>query len=114
MAKCVRYLIPFGNNRRTNVDLFNNQALKNRKRTVGENKDPVYTVPDSQGHVIKLNTFNASLAFKFMIILQNVITTNHRKSGKSRCRDGHAKLRIRCHVNGVKVDRVYYSTKFRV
>ena len=82
MAKCVRYLIPFANNCRTNVDLFNNQALKNRKRTVGENKDPVYTVPDPQGHHIKLNTFNTSLALKFMI-LQNVITTNHRKSGKS-------------------------------
>ena len=27
MAKRVRYLIPFGNNCRTNVDLFNNQAL---------------------------------------------------------------------------------------
>ena len=83
MTKCVRYLIPFGNNRRTNVDLFNNQPLRNRKRTVGENEDPVYTVPDPQGHRIKLNTFNTSLAPKFMIILQNVITTNHRKSGKS-------------------------------
>ena len=81
MAKCVRFLISFGNNCRTNVDLFNNQALKNRKRTVGENKDPVYTVPDPQCHDIKLNTFNTSLTLKF--ILQNVITTNHRKSGKS-------------------------------
>ena len=83
MAKCVRYLILFGNNCRTNVDLFNNQALKNRKTTVAENKDPVYTVPDPQGHDIKFNTFKTSLALKFMIILQNVTTTNHRKSGKS-------------------------------
>ena len=76
MAKCVRYLIPFGNNRRTNVDLFNNQALKNRKRTVAENKDPVYTVPDPQGHDIKLNTFNTSLALKLMIILHAKCNNN--------------------------------------
>ena len=42
--------------------------------------DPVYTVPDPQGHDIKLNTFKTSVTLKFMIILQNLLTkTNHRK-----------------------------------
>ena len=41
--------------------------------------DPVYTVPDPQGHDIKLNAFNTSVALKFMTILQNLTTTNHRK-----------------------------------
>ena len=46
--------------------------------------DPVYTVPDPQGDDIKLNTFKTSVALKFMIILQNLTTTNHRKSGESK------------------------------
>ena len=46
--------------------------------------DPVYTVPDPQGHDIKLNTFKTSVALKFMIILQNLTTANHRKSGESK------------------------------
>ncbi len=46
--------------------------------------DPVYTVPDPHGHDIKLNSFKTSVALKSMIILQNLITTNHRKSGKSK------------------------------
>ena len=54
--------------------------------------DPVYMVPDPNGHNIKLNSFKTIVALKSMIILQNLITTNHRKSGKSkddrtRCRD---------------------------
>ena len=31
--------------------------------------DFVYTVPDSQGHDIKLNSFKTSMALKFMTIL---------------------------------------------
>ena len=46
--------------------------------------DPVYTVPDPQGHDIKLNTFKTSVALKFIIILLNLTTTNHRKSGESK------------------------------
>ena len=45
--------------------------------------DPVYTVPDPQGHDIKLNTFKMSVALEFMIILQNLTTTNQRKSGEA-------------------------------
>ena len=41
-------------------------------------------VPDPHGHNIKLNSFKTSVALKSMIILQNLITTNHRKSGKSK------------------------------
>ena len=47
-------------------------------------KTPVHTVPDPHGHDIKLNSFKTSVALKSMIILQNLITTNHRKSGKSK------------------------------
>ena len=47
-------------------------------------KDPVYRVPDPQSHDIKLNTFKTSVALKFMIILQNLTTTNQRKSGESK------------------------------
>ncbi len=47
--------------------------------------DPVYTVPDPHGHDIKLNSFKTSVALKSMIILQNLITTNHRtERGKSK------------------------------
>ena len=63
--------------------------------------DPVYTVPNPLGHDIK-----TSVAVKPMVILQNLITTNHRKSGQSK---NHVKLTeiivvttlIRYHVNGV-------------
>ena len=46
----------------------------------------VYTVPDLYGHDInnKLNSFKTSVALKFMIILQNLMTTNHRKISKSK------------------------------
>ena len=51
---------------------------------------------DPQGHDIKLNTFKTSVALKFMIVLQNLTTTNRgnngrveyeRKLTKTRCRD---------------------------
>ena len=43
----------------------------------------VYTVPDSPvGHDMKLNSFKRNVALKFMIRLDNLITTSHRKSGK--------------------------------
>ena len=47
--------------------------------------DPVYTLPDPcAGHDINLNSFKTSVALKFVIILQNLIKINHRKSGKSK------------------------------
>ena len=46
--------------------------------------DPVYTVPDAHGHDIILDSFQTNLALKFTIILQNLITTNHRKNGESK------------------------------
>ena len=68
--------------------------------------DPVYTVPDPHGHDIKLNSFKKSVAVKFMIILHNLITTNHRKSGKSKddlklTELDVVTMRIRYCVNGV-------------
>ena len=47
-------------------------------------QDPVYTVPDQLGHDIKFNSFKTCGALKPMVILQNLITTNHRKSGRSK------------------------------
>ena len=46
--------------------------------------DPVYTVPDLLGHDIKFNSLKTSVTLKTMVILQNLITTNHRKSGRSK------------------------------
>ena len=46
---------------------------------------PLYTVPDMHDHNIKLSSFRMSVAFKFLIIFHNIITTNHRESGKSKC-----------------------------
>ena len=46
--------------------------------------DPVYTVPDPRGHDIKLDSLKASVAFKYMIMGQNLITASHRESGKSK------------------------------
>ena len=43
--------------------------------------DPVYTVPDPYGDDIKSNGFKTSIAFIFVLILQNLITTKHRKRG---------------------------------
>ena len=47
-------------------------------------KDPYLCTADPQGHDIKLNTFKASVVLNFMIILQNLTTTNNRKSGGSK------------------------------
>ena len=48
-------------------------------------QDPVYTVPDPQDHNINFEyTFEKSVALKFMIILQNLTTTNNRGSGESK------------------------------
>ena len=68
--------------------------------------DPVYTVPDPQGHDIKLNTFKTSVALKFMIVLQNLTTTNQRKRGERKYDHKLTELnavttRIRYRVNGV-------------
>ena len=35
-------------------------------------------------HDIKLNTFRMSVALKFILILHNLTTANHKKSGKSK------------------------------
>ena len=63
-------------------------------------------VRDPQGHDIKLNTFKTSVAFKIMIILLNLTTTSHRKSGESKYDRKLTELdvvttRIRYGVNGV-------------
>ena len=63
---------------------FGPTMLHDVGRTFQASLDPVYTVPDPHGHDIKLNSFKTSVALKSMIILQNLITTNHRKSGKSK------------------------------
>ena len=72
--------------------------------------DNVYTVPDPLGHRhdIKFNSFKTSVALKSMVILQNLMTTNHRKSGRSK---NNLKLTeiivvttwIRYRVNGVSL-----------
>ena len=68
--------------------------------------DPVHTVPDRQGHDIKLNTFKTRVALTFTVILQNLTSTNQRKSGKSKNDCKLTKLdvvitQISYHVNGV-------------
>ena len=73
--------------------------------------DPVYTVPDPYGHDINLSSFKTSVALKFAIILQNLIKTSHRKSGKSKYDRKLTKLDvvttwIRYRVNGVSVFEV--------
>ena len=47
--------------------------------------DPVHMGPDPYGHHINLTSFKTSMTLKFVIILQNLIKTYHRKSGKSKC-----------------------------
>ena len=74
--------------------------------------DPVYTVPDPQGHDIKLNTFKMSVALKFMIVLQKLTITNQRKSGegiyvRKLTKLGVVTARIRYRVNGVSVARFF-------
>ena len=68
------------------------------------NLDPVHTGP--YGHHINLTSFKTSMTLKFVIILQNLIKTYHRKSGKSKCDRKVTELnveikRIRSRVNGV-------------
>ena len=63
-------------------------------------------VPDPQGHDIKLNSLKTSVALKFMIILQSLITTDHRKGGESKYDRKLTELdvattRIRCRVNRI-------------
>ncbi len=75
--------------------------------------DPVYMVPDPNGHNIKLNSFKTIVALKSMIILQNSTTTNHRESGKSEddlklTELDVVTLQIRYRVNGV-LRAVYMS-----
>ena len=41
--------------------------------------DPVYTLPDPNGHHIKLNSFTTSVALTLTIVLQNLKTSSHRK-----------------------------------
>ena len=68
--------------------------------------DPVHTGPDPYGHHINLTSFKTSMTVKFVIILQNLTKTYHRKSGKSKCDRKVTELnveitRIRSRVNGV-------------
>ena len=68
--------------------------------------DPVYTVPDPHGHDIKLNSFKTSMDLRFMIVVQNLITTNQRRSVKSKydCKLTELNVvtkRIWYHVNSV-------------
>ena len=46
--------------------------------------DPVYTAPDPHGHDIKLNSSTTSVALTPTIVLQNLTTSSHRKSGESK------------------------------
>ena len=68
--------------------------------------DPGYTIPDLQGHDIKLNTFRTSVGLKFILILHN-----HRKSGESKydCKLTELDVvttRIRYRVNEVTVTEI--------
>ena len=81
-------------------------VLKNTQKEHTNNLDPVHTGPDPYGHHINLTSFKTSMTLKFMIILQNLIKTYHRKSGKSKCDRKVTELnveitRIRSRVNGV-------------
>ena len=82
------------------------KTKKTERWTYGYLLDPVYTVPDLYGHDIKLNGFKTSVAFKFMLMLQKLIKTNHRKRGRNECDSKLTELdvvtmRIRYRVNGV-------------
>ena len=61
---------------------------------------------------MKLDSFKTSAAFKFIIILQNLIATHHRKSGERKYDRKLTELdvvtmRIRYRVNAVLVVRVH-------
>ena len=45
--------------------------------------DPVYTVPDPYGRDIKLKSLKTSIAFKFMLMLHNLIPANHGKRSRN-------------------------------
>lgn len=47
-------------------------------------KDRVHTLPEPHVHDIKLDSLGTSVGFTFTIVLQNLVTTYHRKSGKSK------------------------------
>ena len=75
-------------------------------RMIFVHSDPVHTGPDPYGHHINLTSFKTSVTLKFVIILQNLIKTYHRKSGKSKCDRKVTELNveitpIRSRVNGV-------------
>ena len=85
----------------------------NKMDSLGHNSDPVHTGPDPYGHHINLTSFKTSMTLKFVIILQNLIKTYHRKSGKSNCDRKVTKLnveitRIRSRVNGVSIHHNYH------
>ena len=80
--------------------------------------DPVHTGPDPYGHHINLTSFKTSMTLKFVIILQNLIKTYHRKSGKSKCDRKVTELnveitRIRSRVNGVLDDQSAIESGFK-
>ena len=78
-------------------------------RALAKSSDPVHTGLDPYGHHINLTSFKTSMTLKFVIILQNLIKTYHRKSGKSKCDRKVTELnveitRIRSRVNGVSIN----------
>ena len=58
-------------------------AQTRQLRRQPDNLDHVCTVPETQGHDIKLNSFKTSVAYKFRRVLRNLTTANERKSGES-------------------------------
>ena len=54
-----------------------------RKKSLPFPLYPVFTVPDPQGHDIKLDSLKTSVAFNFMRISQNLIKIIHREGGKN-------------------------------
>ena len=68
----------------------------------------VCSLPSPHGHDIKLDSLKTSVVFKFVIILQNLITTNNRKSSKNKydrklLEHDVVTLQMRYYVNRVKV-----------
>ena len=84
-----------------------------RKDVNYSSTDILVFMPRSHGtgsvfHHINLTSFKTSMTLKFVIILQNLIKTYHRKSGKSKCDRKVTELnveitRIRSRVNGILV-----------
>ena len=44
----------------------------------------VYSVPNPHCHYTKLDSLKTSVVFKFMTILENLMTTNNRESSKNK------------------------------